>query len=315
MLTAVALGGVLAAVVAGVVLRPGPPAPPAQPTVSFLDVGQGDAILLQEGRVAVLAAIVLVASLRGAEAAPKPNELVVSFLDVGQGDATLIQLGATTVLVDTGPPEGPVVKRLRHAGVKRLDALFLTHAEADHEGAAPQVIAKFRPRLIVDGGAGWDSPVQRALAARRPSGRVVRPRAGQQIGIGGLRFAILWPRPDDTPAGNPNDHAIVTRLTHEHFSLLLTADAESNVTNPLDLEPVDVLKVAHHGSADPGLPQLLERLKPRIAAIEVGRRNRYGHPAPTTMRALQRAVKRVYRTDRDGTVRLRVVDDQITVER
>jgi competence protein ComEC len=115
--------------------------------------------------------------------------------------------------------------------------------------------------------------------------------------------------------GNPNDHAIVTRLTHGAFSLLLTADAESNVIEPLHLEPVDVLKVAHHGSQDPGLPRLLERLRPRIAAIEVGRRNRYGHPAPPTLAALRRAVKTVIRTDRDGTVRLRVHDDRITLER
>ena len=97
------------------------------------------------------------------------------------------------------------------------------------------------------------------------------PAAGQTIDVGGLRFAILWPAPDDRPRGNPNDHAIVARLTHGAFSMLLTADAESNVTQPLDLEPVDVLKVAHHGSADPGLPALLERLRPRLAAIEVGR--------------------------------------------
>jgi competence protein ComEC len=263
------------------------------------------------------AAAVLALSLRGAEAAPRPGELVVSFLDVGQGDATLIQLGRTAVLVDTGPPEGPVVKRLRQSGVERLDALFLTHAEADHEGAAPQVIAGFKPRLVVDGGAGWHSPVQRALpqAVAAAKSRAVAPSSGERIDVGGLRFAILWPKAADVHEGNPNDHAIVARLTHGAFSMLLTADAESNVTTPLDLEPVDVLKVAHHGSADPGLAQLLERLRPRIAAIEVGRRNRYGHPAKSTLAALLAKVPSVYRTDRDGTIRLRVINDRISVQR
>ena len=66
---------------------------------------------------------------------------------------------------------------------------------------------------------------------------------------------MLWPpRRPDRHDGNPNDHAIVSRLDVGAFSMLLTADAESNVTLPLDLGPVDVLKVAHHGSADPGLP-------------------------------------------------------------
>jgi len=267
---------------------------------------------------ALVAAAGLGVVLRGAAAAPlRPGELVVSFLDVGQGDATLIQLGATAVLVDTGPPDGPILTRLEQAHVKRLDALFLTHAEADHEGAAQAVIREYAPRLVVDGGAGWNSPVQRALptalAAIRT--RAVTPAAGQTIAVGGLRFAILWPAQDGRHEGNPNDHAIVTRLTHGHFSLLLTADAESNVTRPLNLAPVDVLKVAHHGSVDAGLPLLLDRLKPRLAAIEVGRDNSYGHPTKSTLDALKRRVPTVVRTDEDGTVRLRVSGDRLVVQR
>ena len=69
------------------------------------------------------------------------------------------------MLVDTGCPDGPILKRLEEAGIERLDALMLTHAEADHEGAAPQVIAAHTPRLVVNGGAGWPSSAQRALAA------------------------------------------------------------------------------------------------------------------------------------------------------
>jgi competence protein ComEC len=95
--------------------------------------------------------------------------------------------------------------------------------------------------------------------------------------------------------------------------MLLSADAESHVTQALGLEPVDVLKVAHHGSADPGLPALLERLKPRLAAIEVGE-NTYGHPTRSTLGALERAVPRVVRTDEDGTIRLHAVGDRMWVE-
>ena len=71
-----------------------------------------------------------------------------------------------------------------------------------------------------------------------------------------------------------------------------------------------MLKVAHHGSADPGLPQLLERLRPRIAAIEVGRAQPLRAPGEATLDALEHAVpKHVLRTDRDGTVRLHVAGD------
>lgn len=248
--------------------------------------------------------------------APATGELLVSFLDIGQGDATLIQHGTTTVLVDTGPPDGPILKRLKEAGVKRLDALMLTHAEADHEGAAPAVIDRYRPRMIVDGGQGWMSTVQRLLPAAVASTRAKRmtPAAGQTIAVGALRFEVLWPPAGRRAAGDPNDWSMVARLEAGTFSMLLSADAESEVTSALPLEPVDVLKVAHHGSADPGLPGLLERLKPRIAAIEVGEENRYGHPTPSTVGALERAVPTVVRTDRDGTVRLHAVRDRMWLE-
>jgi competence protein ComEC len=99
------------------------------------------------------------------------------------------------------------------------------------------------------------------------------------------------------------------------FDLLLTADAESDVTGALDLPDLEALKVAHHGSDDPGLPALLERIRPDIAAIEVGRHNTYGHPTPSTLAELHRAVPQVVRTDRDGTVRLHVMGAAARLER
>jgi competence protein ComEC len=99
------------------------------------------------------------------------------------------------------------------------------------------------------------------------------------------------------------------------FDLLLPADAESDVTAALDLPDVDALKVAHHGSADPGLAALLARTRPEFAAIEVGRHNTYGHPTPSTLTTLHAAVPRIVRTDRDGTVRLHVTGAAARVER
>jgi len=73
------------------------------------------------------------------------------------------------------------------------------------------------------------------------------------------------------------------------------------------------MKVSHHGSADPGLPEVLTRLSPEVAAIEVGE-NTYGHPTPSTLAALERSGARVYRTDRDGTVRLTVEAGEMQVD-
>jgi competence protein ComEC len=244
---------------------------------------------------------------------------VVSFLDIGQGDATLLQNDRAAVLVDTGPPDGPILRRLAEAGVERLDALVITHAQLDHEGAALSVLRHVPTRLIVDGGAGWPTAVQRGLPAAAAAAHAQRlaAHAGQVLNFGGIRMRLLWPPPPEPgfrPEGDPNDRAIVALVQSGDFDLLLTADAESNVTGTLPLPPVEALKVAHHGSADDGLPALLERLHPAFAAIEVGRHNTYGHPAPSTLAAL-RTVHEVFRTDRDGTVRLRVSGGAMRVER
>ena len=218
----------------------------------------------------------------GSVAAPARGELVVSFLDVGQGDATLLQKDGVAVLVDTGPPDGPILRRLAEAGVGRLDALVITHAQSDHEGAALEVLRRVPTRLVVNGGAGWPTRVQDGLAAATRA-RLIAAHAGQELSLGGIRLRLLWPPPPGPgfrPEGDPNLRAVVAHVQVGAFDLLLPADAESDVTAALELPEVEALKVAHHGSADEGLPALLERTSPTFAAIEVGRGNSYGHPAP-----------------------------------
>jgi competence protein ComEC len=95
------------------------------------------------------------------------------------------------------------------------------------------------------------------------------------------------------------------RARGRHFSLLLTADAEAEAV-PLPPAPVDVLKVAHHGSEDTGLAELLAQTRPRLAVISVGEDNSYGHPSPATLSTLAAAGVEVMRTDRDGTIVLEV---------
>ena len=260
-----------------------------------------------------------VLALRVAPQRAAPAGLVVSALDVGQGDATLIQHDGHAILVDAGPADGPVVGRLRDSGVRRLDALVVTHAQDDHEGGAAAVLAAMPVGLVLDGRDGVASADgdRFAAVARRRRIRLVVPDAGQRLRAGPLVLDVLSPRAEPAAAhagADPNARAIVAALHDGRFSMLMTADAESDVLAGLPLEPVDVLKVSHHGSADDGLPRLLERLRPTVAVIEVGRHNRYGHPAPSTLDALK-AVARVVRTDRDGTVRLHVDARGISVER
>jgi competence protein ComEC len=161
--------------------------------------------------------------------------------------------------------------------------------------------------LLIDGRAGDRAPASVALDAplARRGTRVIAARAGQELRAGGLQLRVLWPPPGPpVPGGDPNDRAVVAVATAYGASALLTADAESPVLARLDVGPVDVLKVSHHGSADAGLPALLERLRPRVALVEVGRHNTYGHPTAATMQALAAVVPAVRRTDLDGTVRV-----------
>jgi competence protein ComEC len=239
-----------------------------------------------------------------------PGGARIEFLDIGQGDATLIQAGGHAVLVDAGPPGGPVLARLRTAGVDHLDVAVVTHDQDDHEGGMPAVLRVHHVGLLLDGATGARTALHRRLLAAAHAGgaRALAPDAGQVLTAGPIRVQVVWPAAE--PAAlhrgeDPNLRAVVARVTVSGASLLLTADAESDVTAPLDLEPVDLLKVAHHGSDDPGLPDELRTLQPRVAVVEVGRHNTYGHPTAGTLAAL-RSVPAVRRTDRDGTVTVTV---------
>jgi len=237
-----------------------------------------------------------------------PAGFRVTFLDVGQGDATLVQNGERSVLVDAGPPEAGILARLRRAGVRRLDLFVATHASADHEGGAAAVVSALPVDAILDGRDGVPTPGGNAMAAAAQARgiRLITAQAGQELRLDGLRLRVLWPRAEAPAlhAGvDPNGRAVVLEIAAGGARVLLAADAESEVLSRLELRPVDVMKVSHHGSADPGLPAVLERLRPRIAGIEVGAGNPYGHPAPSTLAALAH-VPVVVRTDRDSTTRL-----------
>ena len=234
-----------------------------------------------------------------------PEGLRVTFLDVGQGDSALLQVPGGAVLVDEGPPEADVAGRLRALGVETLSMIVLTHPQRDHVGGAAEVLRRFPVGLMLDPAVPSESADERSArgAARRQHVRVVVARAGRGFRIGRLRLRILWPDGPGSPGDDPNNHAIVVLASYGQVDVLMTADAESDVTGSLRTPPVEILKVAHHGSADPGLPSLLDRIRPRIAVISVGADNGYGHPDPGTVAALESVHGlALYRTDRDGQV-------------
>jgi competence protein ComEC len=267
-----------------------------------------------------LVATVLVLGAGAVLATPAPPDaLTIRFLDVGQGDATLIQDGAgAAALFDGGPPEARVYRQLRAAGVRRLDLVIATHQSRDHQGGLHEVLERIPTSLLLENSDGTaDADFRDLLTEADVRGiRHAPARAGQLLRVGRLRIEILSPAalpPDTPPPEDPNPRGVAAIVSAGDFELWLSADAESDAILPLPLRPVEAMKVSHHGSADPGLPEVLERLRPQVAAIEVGADNSYGHPAPETLAALRATVPHVYRTDRDGTVTLTVEDGRLDV--
>jgi competence protein ComEC len=217
-----------------------------------------------------------------------PDGLRVTFLDVGQGDSTLLEAPGGAVLVDEGPPEADVAGQLRTMGLRSLAAIVLTHPQRDHIGGAAAVLDQLHVGEVADPGIDAPSTDHDAAleAARRHDVPVVTVRQGDVFRLGKLWLRILWPDEPGLPSEDPNEHAVVALASFGATDVLLTADAESDVTHRLPLRPVEILKVAHHGSEDPGLPDLLRVLRPQLAVISVGAGNDYGHPRPETLAAL-----------------------------
>ncbi len=259
-----------------------------------------------------LAAVLMLLAGGWALAPPGPPKLLtVRFLDVGQGDATLIQdPRGTALLFDGGPPEAHTVRLLRQAGVRRLALVVATHQSRDHQGGLADVLQRVPASLLLENADGTRDPgFLRLLAeADRRGIRRVKAVAPMAVRAGAFTIRVLSPppRPPGPPSDDPNPRGVVAIVSEGGFDLLLSADAESEALLPLALPRVEAMKVPHHGSSDSGLPEVLRRLRPQLAGIEVGKGNSYGHPAPSTLTALRRAGIRTYRTDRDGTVSLSV---------
>ncbi len=237
-------------------------------------------------------------------ALPAPGLRVV-VLDVGQGDSILLDPDdGGPVLVDGGPEGDDLRGQLSEEGVDGLAAAIATHDQSDHVGGLDELLySRFPVHRLLYGEPGSDF----LRAARAVDVPALRVSEGSEVSSGSLRLEVLWP-PGAAPAegeSDPNQSAVVLLARWHSFSMLLTGDAEAE-TVPLDPGPVDVLKVAHHGSADAGLGALLDRTVPRLAVISVGAGNPYGHPTAGTLTTLAEHGIPTLRTDQAGDVAIDV---------
>ncbi|MFF5155807.1 ComEC/Rec2 family competence protein [Streptomyces sp. NPDC000348] len=251
---------------------------------------------------------------------PPPGWRMV-MCDVGQGDALVLAAGeGAGVVVDAGPDPALVDHCLRSLGISRVPLVVLTHFHADHVAGLPGVL---RGRAV---GAvettSFEEPADQAAFVRRLAAArhipVTHAAAGEARRTGQLSWEVVWPPPSTPPAAGspssgpvpegPNDASVAMLVRTGGLRLLLLGDLEPPAQRALARSPaarrlagVDVLKVAHHGSAYQD-PDLVRRAAPRLALISTGEDNTYGHPAPGTVAALRAGGATVLRTDRDGAL-------------
>lgn len=274
--------------------------------------------------VAVTTAALLVFAFVAQRASP--DEIVM--LDVGQGDAILVRSQGATLLVDTGNRDTLLMEALARRGVVALDGVAITHHDDDHCASLPVLDS-----LLSSGGVfvseptlscgceGCDallSDASRIAGARGVSGLA----AGQVVRVGRFSCTAVWPHEFQEEGGNGDSLCLLVEYDAQgdgvaEASALLTGDAEAEQLEAIVdeglVEDVDVFKAGHHGSKNGVSKTAFEALSPAIALVSVGEGNRYGHPSPETLGALDDVGARVFRTDLMGDVSCRFSEEGIEV--
>jgi competence protein ComEC len=244
-------------------------------------------------------------------------KLQVSFLDVGQGDAILIQApGGKKVLLDGGEDGDKLLSNLDEEfgwRDKKIDLMVLSHPHADHVRGFNSLFGRYQISEVVGTGVLHNSSVYEAWLTNIKNNnlKLKTVKAGETIDLGGgATLQVLFPFSDlnGQTVSNLNNSSLVLKLTYGQISFLLTGDAEEEVEKQLLASSVDVsaqvLKVAHHGSANATSMKFLEAVKPQLAIISVGKDNDFGHPHDTTLNKLEASGAKILRTDELGTIKI-----------
>ena len=247
-----------------------------------------------------------------------PGVFEVTAIDVGQGDSLLLVTPeGKTLLLDSGGIPGSsrsdfdvgeevVSPYLWSRGIRRLDAIALSHAHSDHMGGMRSVIANFQPRELWYGVESPDRGFQDVeQTAREFHVQLIPHYAGETFEFAGLHIRVLNPQPGwpATPRGQ-DDESLVLHIQYGETSALLVGDAHKRIEKFMigEAPHADLLKIGHHGSLTSSSPEFLDAVQPRFAVVSVGMYNSFKHPRPEVMRRYADLHVETFRTDLAGAV-------------
>ena len=279
----------------------------------------------------IIVAVVLVALffVVGASRAGtvRDGKFRIYFLNVGQGDAILLLSSSGHQVLIDGGPDRSILTQLSSVMPfydRSLDAVILTHPDADHLAGLVQVLDRYDVGVVIETGMACETALCASWreAVKNENAENVVAYAGYTIDLGdGALLTIISPPSnlEGVLVNKKNNGAIVARLDYKNQNVLLTADIEretehalltSNYSGFLD---TDILKVGHHGSKNSSLDEFLDAITPKLAVIEVGAKNRYGHPTQEALTRLANHHATVYRTDINGRVTFELDGERIKV--
>nr|WP_276512192.1 ComEC/Rec2 family competence protein [Cryobacterium roopkundense] len=232
-----------------------------------------------------------------------PHDWQIAACDIGQGDAVVVRESAQIALVDVGPDPALLTTCLGQLGIDRINLLVLTHYDLDHVGGLTAVIGLVDTALVGIPENAQDRALHENLAA---GGAEVRQTARGDSGtLGGLAWRTLWPISGSTRMQTGNPGSVTIEFdgggTRSIFLGDLGEEAQNALLRASPPGRVDVVKVAHHGSADQS-DALYETLAARLGLVSVGADNSYGHPTQRLLDTLGRVGTQIERTDLEGLV-------------
>lgn len=219
--------------------------------------------------------------------------------DVGQGSGIIVKKGQTEMVIDTGAANGKMAKCLgKHLlpWDKKLEIVIISHGDSDHSGGLAEVVKYYKIDQLWSGQRQGEGNEQLNYTGDLRRGDVVR--------MGEIEFEVIWPK---EIRGVDNDDSVMGVISYRDKRVLVTGDVSKIVEDELVWRkevnsPVEVLIVSHHGSGEATSEEWLAAIKPQLAVISVGAKNRFGHPEKKVLERLQQAGVEVKRTDIDGEV-------------